>query len=212
MTLDNSYLEQFAEFQDFRSRTKSDEISRTKAPSSEKETNTPDEDLQFAHKRLENALAATLLDNTRRSNPAFFEHLIIDLFLAMGYGGSFEGAGRALGQSGDNGVDGVIDQDPLGLDQIYLQAKRYQANNSVGPSEIRDFFGALSLKKASKGIFVTTSYFTDAAKQTARDLGSRIVLIDGLELSQLMVKYGIGCESKEVLYIKALDDSYFDLD
>ena len=136
----------------------------------------------------------------------FFGHLIMDLFIAMGYGGTSEDAGRALGQSGDNGVDGVIDQDPLGVDQIYLQAKRYGPANSVGPGDIRDFYGALSIKKATKGIFVTTSSFTGAAQQTAKDLGSRIVLIDGAQLAKLMIKYNVGCRDKDVLHIKQIDE------
>jgi len=172
--------------------------------------NTPDENLQSAHKKLEAALAANLLDYVRSASPIFFENLIVDLLIAMGYGGTSEDAGRALGQSGDNGVDGVIDQDPLGVDQIYLQAKRYGPANSVGPGDIRDFYGALSIKKATKGIFVTTSHFTGSAEQTAKDLGSRIVLIDGPQLAKLMIKYNIGCRDKDVLHIKQIDEGYFD--
>jgi restriction system protein len=104
----------------------------------------------------------------------------------------------------------VIDQDPLGVDQIYLQAKRYGSGNSVGPGEIRDFYGALSIMKATKGIFVTTSHFTASAEQTARSLGSRIVLIDGPHLTKLMIKYNIGCRDKDVLHIKQIDETYFD--
>ena len=134
----------------------------------------------------------------------------MDLLIAMGYGGPSEDAGRAIGQSGDDGVDGVIDQDPLGVDQIYLQAKRYGPTNSVGPGNIRDFYGAPSIKKATKGIFVTTSHFTSAAYQTAKNLGSRIVLIDGAQLAKLMIKYNIGCRDKNVLHIKQIDEGYFE--
>jgi len=148
----------------------------------------------------------------RSASPAFFESLIVELLIAMGYGGSTEDAGRALGQSGDNGVDGVIDQDPLGVDQIYLQAKRYGANNLVGPGDIRDFYGALSIHRATKGIFVTTSGFTSSAIQTAASLGSRIVLIDGPELAKLMIRYNIGCRDKDVLHIKQIDEAYFEED
>lgn len=174
------------------------------------QANTPDENLQEAHLKLQAALAASLLDYARNASPRFFEQLIVDLFISMGYGGSSEEAGRALGQSGDNGVDGVIDQDPLGVDQIYLQAKRYGSDNSVGAGDIRNFYGALSIKKATKGIFVTTSSFTSSAKQTARDLGSRIVLIDGTQLAKLMVQYNIGCRDKDVLRIKQIDEGYFE--
>jgi len=208
--LDAKFLENFDEFQEFKARGKEESFESTESSASETPENTPDENLQAAHKKLEAALAASLLDYVRSTSPAFFEKLIVDLLLAMGYGGSSEDAGRALGQSGDNGVDGVIDQDPLGVDQIYLQAKRYGPMNSVGPADIRDFYGALSIKKATKGIFFTTSHFTGAAEQTARDLGSRIVLIDGPQLAKLMTKYNIGCRDKDVLYIKQIDEGYFD--
>lgn len=140
----------------------------------------------------------------------FFENVIIELLLAMGYGGTSEDAGRALGRSGDDGVDGVIDQDPLGVDQIYVQAKRYRDGNSIGAGAIRDFFGALSLKKAQKGIFVTTSTFSASAIQTARDLGSRIVLIDGVQLAKLLIRYNIGCRDEEVIHLKRIDEDFFD--
>ena len=129
----------------------------------------------------------------------------------MGYGGTSEEAGRAIGQSGDDGVDGVIDQDPLGVDQIYLQAKRYGEGNNIGAAAIRDFFGALSLKKAHKGIFVTTSMFSPPSVQTARDLGSRIVLIDGVQLTKLMIRYNIGCRDEEVLHLKRVDEDFFEV-
>jgi restriction system protein len=210
ISLDSKYLEQFDEFQEFKSRGKENGEETAAQVETETTANTPDENLQAAHKKLEAALAANLLDYVRLASPMFFENLIVDLLIAMGYGGTSEDAGRALGQSGDNGVDGVIDQDPLGVDQIYLQAKRYGSTNSVGPGDIRDFYGALSIKKATKGIFVTTSHFTSAAEQTAKDLGSRIVLIDGPQLAKLMIKYNIGCRDKDVLHIKQIDEGYFD--
>lgn len=210
IALDSKFLEQFDEFQDFKSHGKGNGGAAIEEPTFETAANTPDENLQTAHKKLEAALAANLLDYIRSASPVFFENLIVDLLIAMGYGGTSEDAGRALGQSGDNGVDGVIDQDPLGVDQIYLQAKRYGSANSVGPGDIRDFYGALSIKKATKGIFVTTSYFTASAAQTAKDLGSRIVLIDGPQLAKLMIKYNVGCRDKDVLHIKQIDEGYFD--
>lgn len=211
--LNSKYLERFEEFQDFKSR--GDSATQTSQdvavlPVSDISINTPDEEILLAHKKLQAALASSLLDSVRTSSPLFFELLIVDLLISMGYGGTSENAGRALGQSGDNGIDGVIDQDPLGVDQIYLQAKRYAETNSVGAGDIRDFYGALSLKKATKGIFVTTSYFTVSAQQTANDLGSRIVLIDGPHLANLMIKYNIGCRDKDVLHIKQIDENYFD--
>lgn len=208
--LNSKFLEKFEAFREFQNRTsKPDAIQEATATEADTE-GTPDEELQIAHTRLNKALAASLIDQARSASPAFFEQLIVDLLLAMGYGGSSQEAGRALGRSGDNGIDGVIDQDPLGVDQIYLQAKRYGQQNSVGSGEMRDFFGALSLKKAAKGIFVTTSTFSNSAEQTARDLGARIVLIDGSQLAQLMIKYNIGCREKEILRIKTIDETYFD--
>lgn len=208
--ISSKYLEQFDEFQDFKSRGKETDEKTSPTEDSETPANTPDENLQAAHKRLEAALAANLIDYVRSASPMFFELLIVELLIAMGYGGTSEDAGRALGQSGDNGVDGVIDQDPLGVDQIYLQAKRYGAGNSVGSGDIRDFYGALSIKRATKGIFVTTSHFTSSAQQAAKDLGSRIVLIDGPQLAKLMIKYNVGCRDKDILHIKQIDEGYFD--
>ncbi len=170
---------------------------------------TPDETLRQAHQTINAALAADLLDRVREASPAFFERLIVDLLLAMGYGGTSEEAGRALGKSGDDGVDGVIDQDPLGVDQIYIQAKRYAAGNAIGAGAIRDFFGALSLKKVQKGIFVTTSTFSPSAVQTAREL-MRIVLIDGDQLAKLMIRYNIGCRDEEILHLKKVDEDFFE--
>ena len=211
-TIDVAYLEQFPEFQEFRARTNTKEIGAPAvlAQAVIESTATPDEVLRAAHKQINEALAADLLDRVRQAPPAFFENLIVELLLAMGYGGTSEDAGRALGKSGDDGIDGVIDQDALGLDQIYLQAKRYADGNNIGAGAIRDFFGALSLKKAHKGIFVTTSAFSPNAIQTAHDLGSRIVLIDGIQLARLMTRYNIGCRDEQILHIKKIDEDFFE--
>jgi len=131
------------------------------------------------------------------------------LLLAMGYGAT-GGAGVVLGQSGDNGVDGVIDKDPLGVDQVYVQAKRYGEAITVGAGEIRDFYGALSLKDVSRGIFVTTSGFSSPAKSTAEKLGARIVLVDGPKLANLMIKYEVGCRFREVYRVASMDEVYFE--
>ena len=170
---------------------------------------TPDEELRLAHGKINDALALELLDKVREASPAFFEDLIVKLLISMGYGGAAEDAGRSIGRSGDDGVDGVIDQDPLGVDQIYIQAKRYADGNTVGAGAIRDFYGALSLTTAQKGIFVATSGFSSSAKSTATGLGTRIVLIDGPYLSRLMVRYGIGCRVEDVMEIKKIDDDFF---
>jgi restriction system protein len=194
-TINNTYLDQFKEFQAFKAKVNEADgtITATTAQTTvpdlaQVDTETPDEALRKAHRAITEALAADLLDRVRAATPTFFEKLIVELLLAMGYGGTSEEAGRALGQTGDDGVDGVIDQDPLGVDQIFVQAKRYADGNNIGAGAIRDFYGALSLKKAQKGIFVTTSAFSRPAIDTARGLGSRIVLIDGQQLSRLMVR------------------------
>ena len=210
VVINASFLEKYPEFQEFRTRTREDASEELPRSAEVNDTATPDEILRAAHKKINAALSAELLDRVREASPAFFEYLIVELLLAMGYGGSSEDAGRGLGKSGDDGVDGVIDQDPLGVDQIYVQAKRYGESNGIGAGAIRDFFGALSLKKAHKGIFVTTSSFSQSAIQTARDLGSRIVLIDGVQLARLLIRYNIGCRDEEVIHLKKIDEDYFD--
>ena len=212
--INNTFLEQFEGYQDFKNRTKevlpdsASFVLQTTRPVVEQST--PDETLREAHDKITATLAAELLERVRTGPPAFFEKLIVSLLLAMGYGGTSSEAGRVLGQSGDNGIDGVIDQDPLGVDQVYLQAKRYGEGNNIGAGTIRDFYGALSLRRAHKGIFVTTSAFSPSAIQTARDLHSRIVLIDGIQLTRLMIRYNIGCRNEEVLYLKKIDEDFFE--
>ncbi|WP_417308040.1 restriction endonuclease [Devosia sp.] len=208
--IDNTFLRQFSSFLDFQSRKGTTSSNApASAPEPVDDSSTPDEVIRAAYQQLNAALAADLLDRVRDASPQFFEELIIELLLAMGYGGSSEDAARAIGQSGDHGVDGVVDQDPLGVDQLYVQAKRYGEANPVGPGHIRDFFGALNLKKAQKGLFVTTSSFSQAAVQTGKDLGMRIVLIDGPQLAKLMIRYNVGCRDEDILHIKKIDEEYF---
>ena len=171
---------------------------------------TPEERIAGAAKAINSELASELLERLQDNSPAFFERMLVQLFIAMGYGGSEEEAGRDLGQSGDGGVDGVIDQDPLGVDQVYIQAKRYAPGNSIGPSSIQAFAGALQMKQASKGIFVTTSHFTDGAKDAASRLGARIVLIDGEALGKLMIRFEIGCRTDAVITLRKIDEDFFD--
>ncbi|HDZ9156190.1 TPA: restriction endonuclease [Vibrio cholerae] len=208
VVIDTRFLKQYEEFVAFISpnQNKEDELSLADI---ESET-TPDEVLRAAYKQINDALASEILARTRKVSPAFFEQLLIDLLLAMGYGGSGEGMAHTLGKSGDNGVDGVINQDPLGVDQVYIQAKRYADGNNISASDIRDFFGALNLKKAQKGIFITTSDFTTSAVQTAKDLGMRIVLINGKELAKLMLRYNIGSRDEQVIYLKRIDEEFFE--
>ncbi|ELH7812160.1 restriction endonuclease [Vibrio harveyi] len=207
--IDNNYLKQFDEFIAFKDQRNGQyELAQTN-PNDAEET-TPDEVLRLAYKQINEALASEILSRTRKVSPAFFEQLLIELLLAMGYGGTGEGMAHTLGKSGDNGVDGVINQDPLGVDQVYIQAKRYAEGNNVSSSDIRDFFGALNLKKAQKGIFITTSDFTPSAVQTAKDLGMRIVLINGKELAKLMLRYNIGSRDEQVIYLKRIDEEFFE--
>ncbi len=209
LVINTKFLRTIPEFTEFQSRgaQPDNEVNDTKSAMPDA---TPEEVLRDAYERINATVAIDLIDRLRTATPAFFEKMIVDLLIAMGYGGSSEGAGRAIGQSGDDGVDGVIDQDPLGVDQIYIQAKRYAEGNQVGPAAIRDFFGSLSLKKAQKGIFVTTSGFSKGAVETAQQIGARIVLIDAHQLGRLMVRHNVGCRDQEVLHIKRIDEDFFD--
>ena len=172
---------------------------------------TPDEVVRRAFRQLEVALADELMQRIRAGTPGFFERLVVQLLVSMGYGGSIADVNKALvGGSGDNGVDGVIDQDHLGMDRIYVQAKRYAESNVVGSGAIRDFFGSLDRFKATKGLFVTASTFSPSAKETADHLSKRIVLIDGSYLTRLMIRHGVGCRIEETLYIKKVDEEFFE--
>lgn len=208
--IDNSTLEQYPEFRSFKSRSApTDQRREVREPS---KSETPDEVMRGAHREIEDALRKELLERVREASPAFFEGLLVNLLVAMGYGGSVAAAGQALGKAGDGGVDGVIDQDALGLDRVYIQAKRYADGNNVGPGAIRDFFGSLDRFKASKGLFVTTSTFTSDARDTAELLSKRIVLIDGDTLTGLMVRYNVGCRVEEALYLRKVDEDFFAAD
>lgn len=210
--IDNAFLNQFPEFRQFKERSaqgSGQEQSEADAVL-EKTHETPDEIMRTAHKQIEAALAQDVLDRIHASPPAFFERLIVGLLLKMGYGGSATDAGRALGRSGDDGVDGVIDQDALGLDRVYIQAKRYADGNNIGAGAIRDFFGSLDRHKATKGLFVTTSAFSPSARETAEFLSKRIVLIDGQQLARLMIRYDVGCRVEETLHIKKIDEDFFE--
>lgn len=175
------------------------------------ESLTPDENMRRAYSEINESLAQELLQRIHAAPPAFFEALAVKLLVAMGYGGSIEDAGRALGKSGDGGVDGVIDQDELGLDRIYVQAKLFKAGSAVGSGAIRDFFGALDQFKANKGMFVTTSTFSPSAVQTASGLSKRIVLIDGSRLARLMIQHDVGCRVVEQMSIRRVDEEFFEI-
>jgi restriction system protein len=209
--IDNNFLSQFEAFEKFKQRSEAKPSDEEESePPLLHQTQTPDEIMRGAHRQIDASLAQELLERVRSAPPDFFERLIVNLLLSMGFGGSVSDAGRALGRSGDDGVDGVIDQDPLGLDRVYIQAKRYAAGNNIGSGAIRDFFGSLDRHKASKGLFVTTSSFSPSGIETAQYLSKRIVLIDGDQLAKLMIRYNVGCRVEETLEIKKVDEDYFD--
>lgn len=205
--IDVPFLKQFPDFDLTKAQS---EVPKVQIPATLDSNLTPDETMRLARDLLEAELGRELLSRIQAAPPAFFERVVVQLLIAMGYGGSLARAGRALGRSGDGGVDGVIDEDTLGLDRIYVQAKRYADGNAVGPGEIRDFFGALDQFKAGKGLFVTTSSFTPAAVKTVEGLSKRIVLIDGPRLTRLMIDHGVGCRVEDTLYVKKLDDEFFE--
>lgn len=210
--IDNKFLTRFEEFRQFlqRATETSDVEGKESEQNREDQKQTPDETMRLAYREIETALAHDLLERIREAPPAFFERLIVNLLVSMGYGGSTENAGRTLGRSGDDGVDGVIDQDALGLDRVYIQAKRYAVGNNIGPGAIRDFFGSLDRHKASKGLFVTTSTFSSSAKETGDLLSKRIVLIDGDQLARLMIRHNVGCRIEDTLHIKKIDEEFFE--
>ena len=171
---------------------------------------TPEERIEAAFEELNIDLKTELLARILQATPTFFEHLIIDLMLAMGYGGS--GSGRHLGRSSDGGVDGIINEDPLGLDVVYLQAKRYAPGNGIGVEKIREFAGTLDERGAIKGVLVTTSHFAGPALTYAERSPKRLILIDGDRLTQLMVRYGVGVRTFRTFDLRRLDADYFSSD
>lgn len=170
---------------------------------------TPEEQIDAAHAVLQSALNAELLDRVLGQSPAFFERVIVDLLVAMGYGGSHEAAARRLGKTGDGGVDGVIDEDRLGLDRIYIQAKRYAPTVGVSRPEVQGFVGSLVGLGATKGVFVTTSSFSAPAIDYAARLPQRVILIDGKRLTELMVEYGVGVRAGRTVVVKRVDEDFF---
>ena len=170
-----------------------------------------DERFILLTREVNNALSAELLERLRECDPGFFERLVIQLLLKMGYGGSRQEAGQAVGRSGDGGIDGVIAEDRLGLDSIYVQAKRWQG--SVGEPPLRDFLGALVSRGANKGVFITTGLFTDAAQQFARRSPQhKVVLVDGPRLTELMIEHGLGVSVQATFELKRIDSDFFSED
>ncbi|WOD27088.1 restriction endonuclease [Alloalcanivorax xenomutans] len=200
------YLKNYQEFVDFHTRSPREE--NTERQDVETSSDTPDEQLQQAHTSLMESLADELLDTITAATPSFFEKLVVDLMLAMGYGGSREDAGQATRYTSDGGIDGIIKEDPLGLDVIYLQAKRY-TEKVVGRPEVQGFAGALDMQRARKGVFITTSKFSGDARDYVGRIEKKIVLIDGQELAKLMIQYNLGVGIKETYEVKQVDSDYF---
>jgi restriction system protein len=173
---------------------------------------TPEEQIEKAFLTIQSALRAELLQRILQNTPDFFEGVIVDLLVKMGYGGSRPDAASQLGGSGDGGVDGVINEDRLGLDRVYVQAKRYSEGNVVGRPEVQKFAGSLVGLGATKGVFVTTSKFSSEAIEYARHLAQRVVLIDGKRLTELMIEHGIGVRLSRAIEFKRIDDNFFDED
>ena len=209
--IDNKTLKQYPEFLEFQNYKREDGesiISTDVTP--ETETQTPEEIIDNAYQRIRKSLAQEIIDTVRSLSPSFFERLVVELLVKMGYGGSIKDAGKAVGKTNDEGIDGTIKEDKLGLDIIYIQAKRWQAGNTVGRPELHKFVGALAGQGAKKGIFITTSTFTKEARDYTPRNETKIVLIDGEELAQLMIDYNLGVSLQRTYEIKRLDGDYFE--
>jgi len=208
--IDISVLERYTEFIEFKNRKKekNENKSQVEISAEQESTLTPEDSLASAYKQLRLALESEVLSSVKEALPSFFERLVVDLLVKMGYGGSRQDAGKALGRSGDSGIDGIINEDRLGLDVIYIQAKRWE--NPVGRPEIQKFAGALQGQRARKGVFITTSSFTKEAIEYASLIESKIILIDGGHLSRLLVEHNVGVSTVGQYEVKKLDFDYFD--
>jgi restriction system protein len=207
--IDGAFLEQFQEFKDFQARsTTQQEAEPVQTPSIERQT--PEETIEQSYMALRSQLADELLEQIKGCTSDFFERLVVDVIVAMGYGGTQRDAARATQRSNDGGIDGIIKQDRLGLDTIYIQAKKWDESRPIHRPEIQKFAGALQGVRARKGIFITTSSFSDGAREYVATIDSKIVLIDGTELAQLMIDHGIGVTPHQTYEIKKLDSDYFE--
>jgi restriction system protein len=203
--IDMAYLKQFPEYIDFREKQGGSDQSSTDSEGIIEST--PEEILEDAYQKIRISLAQDLLMLVKKSSPEFFEQLVVDLLVRMGYGGSRKEAARAVGQRGDEGIDGIIDEDRLGLDSVYIQAKKWEGN--VSRPEIQKFVGALHGKHARKGIFITTSSFSQQARDYASMIESKVVLIDGQRLAEFMIDYDLGVSPVSSYNIKRIDGDYF---
>lgn len=202
------FLKQFSEFVEFQ--TSKSEGSDIEIYSNEDQSiQTPEESLETAYQKIRKSLASELINKVVELSPAFFEKLVVELLVKMGYGGSIKDAGKAMGKSGDEGIDGSIKEDKLGLDIIYIQAKRWKPGNVVGRPELQKFIGALAGQGAKKGIFITTSNFSKEAIEYTPRNETKIVLIDGVQLAQLRIDYNLGCTPLQAYDVKKIDNDYF---
>lgn len=205
-----AYLERYEQFRSFHGTPIPS--TNTKHPNLSPSEDTPQDTFEKAYTQINSALAEDLLASIMEHSPAFFERLVVDLLLKMGYGSSFDSAGMVVGHSGDEGIDGIIREDKLGFSSIYIQAKRWDPETmTVGRPEIQKFVGALAGQGASKGLFITTTQFTkEAINYAAKQLAAKIVLVDGHQLTKLMIEYGIGVSIQSTYTIKKIDSDYFD--
>ena len=200
------FLRQFPEFLEFQKVSRQD-TGQEQEEKDEVIVQTPEESLESSYQNLRRALGQELLERSRSCSPRFFEQLVVDLLVAMGYGGSRQDAGQAVGQSGDEGIDGIIKEDKLGLDVVYVQAKRWE--RTVGRPDVQAFAGSLEGQRARKGVLITTSQFSQDAKDYVGKIEKKIVLIDGDQLAQLMIDHGIGVTQVANYTIKKIDLDYF---
>lgn len=207
--MDLAYLMQFPAFMAFytQTATKSAEAPALE-PAASADSRTPDEVLQSAHESIVRELADEILERLLRSDPEFFERVVVELLVAMGYGGTLKDAGERIGRSGDGGIDGIIKEDRLGLDAIYIQAKRWQGG--VGRPEIQKFVGALQGQRARKGVFMTTSGFTADAVDYVSRIDTKVVLLDGPQIARLMIDHDVGVSPVATFVVKKIDSDYFD--
>lgn len=203
--IDKTFLNQYEEYRDVLKRDTTESESK---PLDKPSEDTPEENLKAAYETIQTYLANEILEQIRKRSAEFFERLVVDVLVGMGYGGSWEEAGKAVGGSGDGGIDGIINEDRLGLDVIYIQAKRWE--NPVGSPQIYNFVGALAGQRDAKGVFITTSTFTQDARDFVKKIGSRIVLIDGRQLADFMIDYNVGVTTEAVYELKRIDTDYFE--
>ena len=200
------FLKRFPEFQEFQSESKRESPTPDTADDDDG-ISTPEETVEQAVLQLNNSLADELLQTIKECSPSFFENLVVDLLVTMGYGGTRKDAGQTIGRSGDGGIDGIIKEDRLGLDVIYIQAKRWE--NPVGRPEIQKFAGALQGMRARKGVFISTSRFTDEATDYVSRIDSKIILIDGRQLAAFMIEHNVGVSPAATYVVKRIDMDYF---